>query len=145
MPVAVNGTWCFRIVFCSPAWARHHWSSRAAVSVGWAAEFSGCLRSPPRRRRLRGGSSPTRSDSKTRWIPWKNGQTLLATWPSYRAEDELNAFNERIAELEDEGHQSHAMDVLKANAFDFARRIDELRCLLVEPLTRVGLRNHFRR
>jgi hypothetical protein len=49
-----------------------------------------------------------------------------------RLEDELNAFNERIAELEDEGHRSHAMDVLKANALDFARRIDELRSLLVE-------------
>jgi hypothetical protein len=30
-----------------------------------------------------------------------------------KLEDELNAFNERIAELEDEGHRSHAMDVLK--------------------------------
>jgi hypothetical protein len=49
-----------------------------------------------------------------------------------RLEDELNAFNERIAELEDEGHRSHAMDVLKANALDFARRIDELRSLLVQ-------------
>jgi hypothetical protein len=49
-----------------------------------------------------------------------------------RLEDELNAFNERIAELEDEGHRSLAMDVLKANALDFARRIDELRCVLVE-------------
>jgi hypothetical protein len=49
-----------------------------------------------------------------------------------KLEDELNAFNERIAELEDEGHRSHAMDVLKANALDFARRIDELRCVLVE-------------
>jgi hypothetical protein len=47
-------------------------------------------------------------------------------------EDELNAFNERIAELEDEGHRGHAMEVLKANAIDFARRIDELRCVLVE-------------
>ena len=47
-------------------------------------------------------------------------------------EDELNSFNERIAELEDEGHRGHAMEVLKANALDFARRIDELRCLLVE-------------
>ncbi len=27
----------------------------------------------------------------------------------------------------------HAMEVLKANAIDFARQIDELRCLLVEP------------
>jgi hypothetical protein len=47
-------------------------------------------------------------------------------------EDELNAFNERIAELEDEGHRGHAMEVLKANAMDFARQIDELRCVLVE-------------
>jgi hypothetical protein len=47
-------------------------------------------------------------------------------------ENELNAFNERIAELEDEGHRGHAMG-LKANAIDCARQIDELRCLLVEP------------
>ena len=48
-------------------------------------------------------------------------------------EGELNAFNERIAELEEEGHRGHAMKVLKANAMDLARRIDELRSLLVEP------------
>ena len=53
-----------------------------------------------------------------------------------KLEDELNAFNERITELEDEGHQSHAMDVLKANALDFARRIDELRCVLVESASK---------
>ena len=47
-------------------------------------------------------------------------------------EEELNAFNERIAELEAEGHRSHALEVLKANAIDFARRIDELRCVLIE-------------
>jgi hypothetical protein len=51
-------------------------------------------------------------------------------------EDELNAFNERIAELEDEGHRGHAMEVLKANAMDLAQRIDELRSLLVEPTKR---------
>jgi hypothetical protein len=44
---------------------------------------------------------------------------------------ELNDFNERIIELENEGHRGHAMEVVKANAIDFARRIDELRCLLV--------------
>ena len=44
---------------------------------------------------------------------------------------ELNDFNERIIELENEGHRGHAMEVLKANAIDFAGRIDELRCLLV--------------
>jgi hypothetical protein len=49
-----------------------------------------------------------------------------------RLQEELNAFNERIAELEDEGHRGHAMEVLKVNAIDFARQIDELRCLLVE-------------
>lgn len=51
---------------------------------------------------------------------------------------ELYAFNERITELENEGHRSHAMEVLKANAMDFARRIDELRSLLVEPLAKGG-------
>ena len=47
-----------------------------------------------------------------------------------KLEDELDAFNERIAELE--GHRGHAMEVLKANAIDLASRIDELRCVLVE-------------
>jgi cell division protein FtsB len=47
-------------------------------------------------------------------------------------ENELNAFNERIVELENEGHRGHAMEVLKANAIDLARQIDELRSLLVE-------------
>jgi hypothetical protein len=47
-------------------------------------------------------------------------------------EDKLSAFNERILELEGEGHRGHAMEVLKANAIDFARQIDELRCVLVE-------------
>ena len=42
----------------------------------------------------------------------------------------LNAFNERIAELESEGHSGRAMKVLKTNAMDFARQIDELRSLL---------------
>jgi hypothetical protein len=45
--------------------------------------------------------------------------------------DDLDALNERIAELELEGHRGHAMDVLKANALDFARQIDELRSILV--------------
>ena len=48
--------------------------------------------------------------------------------------NELNGFNDRILELENEGHRGHAMEVLKARAIDFARQIDELRCLLVEPL-----------
>jgi hypothetical protein len=49
-----------------------------------------------------------------------------------KLENELNAFNERIVELENEGHRGHAMEVLKANAIDFARQIDELRCVLAE-------------
>jgi len=55
-----------------------------------------------------------------------------------KLEDELNAFNERIAELEDEGHRGHAMEVLKAHAIDFARQIDELRCLLIAPIKKGG-------
>jgi hypothetical protein len=49
-----------------------------------------------------------------------------------KLQEELNAFNDRISELEDEGHRGHVMEVLKARALDFARQIDELRCLLVE-------------
>src|ERR1700722_15004416 len=47
--------------------------------------------------------------------------------------DELAAFNERIAELVQQGHRSHAMRVLKAQALSLAAQIDELRCLLVLP------------
>jgi hypothetical protein len=47
--------------------------------------------------------------------------------------DELAAFNERIAELTKQGHQSLAMDVLKAQAISLAAQIDELRCILIVP------------
>jgi hypothetical protein len=50
----------------------------------------------------------------------------------YRLEMGLDAFNERIAELESEGHNGHAMEVLKRNALDLARQIDELRSVLVQ-------------
>jgi predicted nucleic acid-binding Zn-ribbon protein len=50
----------------------------------------------------------------------------------HNLKNELDAFNERIVELEDEGHRGYAMEVLKANAMDFACRIDELRSLLIE-------------
>jgi hypothetical protein len=46
---------------------------------------------------------------------------------------ELAAFNERIAELVQQGHRSPAMSVLKAQALSLAGQIDELRCLLVVP------------
>ena len=54
----------------------------------------------------------------------------------------LSAFNERIAELEKEGHRGHAMEALKSNAMDFARQIDELRSLLIDaaPQTKVNYR-----
>jgi hypothetical protein len=54
--------------------------------------------------------------------------------------DGLDALNEWIAELENEGHLGHAMDVLKTNALDFARRIDELRSILVVVPTKTGRR-----
>lgn len=53
-----------------------------------------------------------------------------------KLQKDLHAFNERIAELENEGHRGHAMEVLKAYAMDFARQIDELRCLLVASATK---------
>ena len=52
-------------------------------------------------------------------------------------QNELSAFNDRIIELENDGHRGHAVEVLKAKAIDFARQIDELRCLLVGPLPKV--------
>ena len=53
---------------------------------------------------------------------------------------ELSDFNERIAELERAGHRGRLIEVLNANAIDFARQIDELRCFLVEPKTKGGSR-----
>ena len=44
---------------------------------------------------------------------------------------ELRAFNERIAELVNDGHRSHAINVLKAQALSLASQIDELRGILV--------------
>jgi hypothetical protein len=48
-------------------------------------------------------------------------------------EDDLQAFNERVVELENSGHRGHALEILKANAIDTARKIDELRSLLADP------------
>ena len=45
----------------------------------------------------------------------------------------LSAFNDRIAELAKDEHQSLAVTVLKAQALSLARQIDELRCFLVVP------------
>jgi hypothetical protein len=60
-------------------------------------------------------------------------------------ENELNAFNELILELENESHRGHAMKVLKANAIDFARQIDELRCMLVEFVPQAAPNQKLRR
>jgi hypothetical protein len=49
----------------------------------------------------------------------------------------LHAFNERIAELEDEGHRGYALEALKAKAMDFASQIDELRGLLTSQAKKV--------
>ena len=72
---------------------------------------------------------PTASKLPTRKFPVQREIQKL--------ERDLNALNERIAELEDAGHRGHAMGVLRANALDFARRIDELRCVLVETAPKV--------
>jgi hypothetical protein len=73
-------------------------------------------------------ATPAGKPAKTNMLPSRE-------FPSQRSiqklSDDLDALNERIAELEQEGHRGHAMDVLKANALDFARQIDELRSILV--------------
>src|ERR1700710_48182 len=46
---------------------------------------------------------------------------------------DLAAFNERIKELEKEGHHGHAMDVLKHQALSMAGQFEERRCLLIVP------------
>jgi hypothetical protein len=50
----------------------------------------------------------------------------------YKLERALDAFNERIAELEGEGHHGRAMEELKRNALHLARQIDELRSVLAQ-------------
>jgi hypothetical protein len=58
-------------------------------------------------------------------------------WPVQQELDglfgELAAFNDRIAELMNQGHRSHAMSVLRAQALKIAGQIDELRCFLIVP------------
>ena len=50
----------------------------------------------------------------------------------FQLERGLDAFNERIAELEGEGYSGRAMEVLRENALDLARQINELRGVLVQ-------------
>jgi hypothetical protein len=49
-----------------------------------------------------------------------------------KLEEGLRALNDRIAELEREHHNGHAMKVLQENALDFAWQIDELRSVLIQ-------------
>jgi hypothetical protein len=58
-------------------------------------------------------------------LPLRLAQTPVRKLPGRRfpiereiqnLENELNAFNDRMAELETEGRRGHAMEVLKANA-----------------------------
>ena len=88
--------------------------------------------SAPRRRGLHADLRATRLEKR----PTVCGRQFPIQNEIRKLEVELNSFNERIAELEDEGHRGHAVEVLKAHAIDFARQIDELRCVLVESASK---------
>ena len=87
--------------------------------------------STQRRRSLHDDLRTARPEKRPTADKYSAGQSPIQ-YEIHKLEDELNAFNERIAELEGEGHRGHAMEVLNANAIDLASRIDELRCVLLE-------------
>jgi hypothetical protein len=93
--------------------------------------------SAPRRKGLHADLRTTRSEKRPTMDKYP-ARRFPIQHEIQKLEDELYAFNERIAELEDAGHRGHAMEVLKAHAIDFARQIDELRCLLVVPTKKSG-------
>jgi hypothetical protein len=95
-------------------------------------------------RRRRGNLSAMRAE-KRQAIDQYPARRFPIQHEIQRLEDELNAFNERIEELENESHRSHAMKVLKANALDLARQIDELRCVLVESALKDAPKRPFRK
>jgi len=72
--------------------------------------------------------TPTKKPAKANRLPSRNFPVQRSI---QKLNNDLDALNERIAELEHENHRGHAMDVLKAKALDFARQIDELRSILV--------------
>ena len=82
-----------------------------------------------------GDLSATHQDAHTISVPHFSIQHRIQI-----LQKELSDFNERIAELERAGHRGRLIEVLNANAIDFARQIDELRCFLVEPKTKGGSR-----
>jgi|SRR5436309_3219607 len=90
-----------------------------------------------KQRQTTGNGLATRTEQ-----PTTTDEPPARTFPIQRSiqqlSDDLGALSERIAELEQEGHRGHAMEGLKANAMDFARRIDELRCLLIVVPTKKG-------
>ena len=82
-----------------------------------------------------GGLSATQQDAHKVSVPHFSIQHRIQI-----LQRELSVFNERIIELERAGHRGRLIEVLNANAIDFARQIDELRCFLVEPKTKGGSR-----
>src|SRR6478609_7710450 len=78
-----------------------------------------------------GDLSATRQDAHKNSVPHFSIQHRIQI-----LQKELSDFNERIAELESAGHRGRMIEVLNANAINFARQIDELRCFLVEPKTK---------
>ena len=82
-----------------------------------------------------GDLSATRQDAHKNSVPHFSIQHRIQI-----LQKELSEFNERIAELESAGHRGRAIEGLKANAIDFARQIDELRCVLVESKTKGAFR-----
>ncbi|MDE5455903.1 hypothetical protein GWE18_24305 [Bradyrhizobium sp. CSA112] len=84
-------------------------------------------------RRLRTGNLLTMRAESREQIDKSHAARFPVQHEIQNLQNELNNFNERIIELENEGHRGYAMEVLKAKAIDFARQIDELRCLLVQP------------
>lgn len=80
-------------------------------------------------------ATPTGKPAKANKLP---GREFPIQRSIQKLSNDLDALNERIAELEHEGHRGHALDVLKANALDFARQIDELRSILIVVPTKKG-------
>ena len=76
----------------------------------------------------RGDLSATRQDAHKNSVPLFSIQHRIQI-----LQKELSDFNDRIAELESAGHRGRMIEGLNANAINFARQIDELRCFLVEP------------
>jgi septal ring factor EnvC (AmiA/AmiB activator) len=86
---------------------------------------------------MRAEKRPTVDECRARLFPIEHDIQKL--------QKDLDAFNERIAELENEGHRGYATEMLMANAIDFARQIDELRCLLVAFAPKDAPRKSMRR